>query len=420
MSAIGALFGLLLAVALILKKISPFYAMMAGAIAGALCGGMDISTSVKTMMDGVNSITPAVVRILSAGVLTGVLIKTGGAMSLANGIIKLSGERFALGAVALATLILTAAGVFIDVAVITVAPIALSLGKRLQFSKLTLLFAMIGGGKCGNIISPNPNTIAAAENMRAPLHSVMAANLIPAIVGFIAVVLITRWVYPSGEKVKEDDLSELPDKLPSFFSAAVAPVVALLLLSFRPLFGITIDPMLALPVGGLAGILSMRKFKEIIPSLKVGVEKMSPVAVMLIGTGFLAGVIKSSTLNELILSGLQSAHFPTLLIAPLSAALLSGATASTTAGATVASSSFADAIVGAGTSPNDGAAMINSGATILDHLPHGSFFHATAGAAALSIGNRMKLIPFESLIGIILATATTLFVAFGGVIELQT
>ncbi|MDD6210884.1 MAG: GntP family permease [Bacteroidales bacterium] len=412
MSAIGAIFGLLLAILLILKKVSPFYAMMAGALAGSLTGGADLSLSVKIMMEGVNSITPAVVRILAAGVLTGVLIRTGGAMALANGIIRLSGERFALGAIALATLILTASGVFIDVAVITVAPIALALGKRLNLSKLTLLFAMIGGGKCGNIISPNPNTIVCAENLGAPLASVMAANIIPAIVGFLGVIVIMRWVYPQGIRVNNEDLVHLPDELPSFWSSVIAPITALVLLSLRPLVGITIDPMLALPIGGLTGIIAMKRTKELMPSLVLGLEKMTPVAVLLIGTGFLAGVIKASTLNELILSGLQACHLPTLLIAPLAGALLSGATASTTAGATVASSSFSEAILSAGTSPIEGAAMINAGATVLDHLPHGSFFHATAGAAAMSIGNRMKLIPFESIIGALLATISTLVAAF--------
>ena len=44
--------------------------------------------------------------------------------------------------------------------------------------------------------------------------------------------------------------------------------------------------------------------------------------------------------------------------------------------------------------------MIHAGATVLDSLPHGSFFHATGGAVNLSINDRMKLIPFEAAIGI--------------------
>ena len=89
-------------------------------------------------------------------------------------------------------------------------------------------------------------------------------------------------------------------------------------------------------------------------------------------------------------------------MAPLSAALMSAATASTTAGATIASSSFAQTVLGAGVAAMWGAAMTNAGATVLDHLPHGSFFHATGGSVGMSIKERMKLIPYESLIGLVL------------------
>jgi GntP family gluconate:H+ symporter len=46
------------------------------------------------------------------------------------------------------------------------------------------------------------------------------------------------------------------------------------------------------------------------------------------------------------------------------------------------------------------AAMIHAGSTVIDSLPHGSFFHATGGAVNMSIGERMKLIPFEACVGL--------------------
>ena len=44
--------------------------------------------------------------------------------------------------------------------------------------------------------------------------------------------------------------------------------------------------------------------------------------------------------------------------------------------------------------------MIHAGATVLDSLPHGSFFHATGGSVFMSIEDRMKLIPYEALVGL--------------------
>ena len=36
-------------------------------------------------------------------------------------------------------------------------------------------------------------------------------------------------------------------------------------------------------------------------------------------------------------------------------------------------------------------AMIHSGATVIDSLPHGSFFHATGGSVNMAIKDRMKI-----------------------------
>ncbi|WHZ32920.1 hypothetical protein QNK01_04775 [Desemzia incerta] len=46
--------------------------------------------------------------------------------------------------------------------------------------------------------------------------------------------------------------------------------------------------------------------------------------------------------------------------------------------------------------------MIHAGATVLDHLPHGSFFHATAGSISLNFKERLKLVPYESLVGLVM------------------
>ena len=52
--------------------------------------------------------------------------------------------------------------------------------------------------------------------------------------------------------------------------------------------------------------------------------------------------------------------------------------------------------------------MIHAGATVLDHLPHGSFFHATGGSVFLGMKERLKLIPYESLVGLTLTIASTI------------
>ena len=127
----------------------------------------------------------------------------------------------------------------------------------------------------------------------------------------------------------------------------------------------------------------MRQWKNALPSIEFGLQKMSVIAVLLIGTGTIAGVIKDSTLKDYILAMLDHVSMGKDMIAPISGILMSAATASTTAGATLASASFADTILAVGVSSIWGAAMVNAGSTVLDHLPHGSFFHATGGVCEI-------------------------------------
>ena len=403
-SALAALIGLLIAIVLIIRKLSPVFSLMLGAVIGGLLAGWGVETTVTHMFSGVKEITPAIVRILAAGVLTGMLVKTGAATTIAKSIIRALGEKYIYLALAISAMILTGMGVFIDVAVITIAPIAIIMGNRLHLSKFKLLLAMIGGGKCGNILSPNPNTIIAAENFDAPLSSVMAAGIVPALIGLAVTVFVIVPLIPQGELMTDDATSTDTNEadLPSLWRSIIGPIVTIILLALRPIADIVIDPMIALPVGGVIGILATGKWRQTTTCLSYGLEKMSGIAILLVGTGTLAGIIKASAIKDVLVGLLAGWSNGGTFMAPIAGALMSAATASTTAGATIASASFGDAILAAGVTAIWGAAMTNAGATTLDHLPHGSFFHATGGSMGFSVSERLKLIPFETLVGLVL------------------
>ena len=401
-SALAALIGLVLSIVLIIRKLSPVYSLILGAIVGGLLAGWGLETTVAQMIAGVKDITPAIVRIIAAGVLTGMLVKTGAASTIARSIIKALGEKYIYLALALSALLLTAMGVFIDVAVITIAPIAIITGSKLRLPKFKLLLAMIGGGKCGNILSPNPNTIIAAENFDAPLSSVMAAGVLPALIGLAVTVFVIIPLMPKGDLMEADGVNEKDENLPSLWRSLLGPIVTIVLLALRPVVGVVIDPMIALPVGGIVGIIATGNWKNMGTCLGYGLEKMSGIAILLVGTGTLAGIIKASAIKDVLVGMLAGWSSGGTFMAPIAGALMSAATASTTAGATIASASFADAIMAAGVAAVWGAAMVNAGATILDHLPHGSFFHATGGSMGFSVKERLKLIPYESIVGLVL------------------
>ena len=407
-TVVGALTGLCLAIVMIVRKATPAYALVLGAFAGGIIGGGGLQDTVSAIVGGSQSMMPSVLRILTSGILAGALVKTGSAEKMAGAIVGVFGPRFALAAVAVAAMIVTAVGVFVDIAVITVAPVALAVGRRAGLPVPALLLAMVGGGKAGNVISPNPNTIAAADAFGLDLTALMMKNIVPALCALAVTVALSSWLArriarKGGAAVHETAMREGSSagdgRLPGILAAAAGPVVVVVLLAMRPVCGIGIDPLIALPAGGFASILACGKWRDAGACCEFGLSKVAGVAILLIGTGAVAGIIKNSGLNSGMIQFLEACRLPAFALAPLSSLLLSGATASTTAGVTIASQTFAGALAQAGVPSLSAAAMLHAGGTVFDALPHGSFFHATAGAVGMSVKDRLKLFPFGTLAG---------------------
>lgn len=402
-TTIGALIGMAVAIILIIKKVQPAYSLIFGALIGGVIGSGNLILTVDTMVSGAQSMISSVLRIMTSGILAGTLIKTGAAEKIAEVIVQKLGEKRALIAVAAATMVICAVGVFVDISVITVAPIALAIGKKAGYNKASLLLAMIGGGKAGNIISPNPNTIAVSEAFQVDLTSLMIKNIIPAVCALIVTVIIAT-ILPkkAGTMVSDQDLEKHADnkKLPTFIQAFAGPLTVIILLALRPIFSIVIDPLIALPLGGLVCAIACGSLVQFREFAEFGLSKVAGVSILLIGTGTIAGIIKASALQYDVISLLEMMKIPAFILAPIAGILMAGATASTTAGATIASQTFAQTLLNAGIPAISAGAMIHAGATVIDSLPHGSFFHATGGSVGMNIKERMKLIPFEACIGL--------------------
>ena len=110
-----------------------------------------------------------------------------------------------------------------------------------------------------------------------------------------------------GSRVSSQEVVAVETQnLPSFLTALVAPLVAIFLLALRPLADIKVDPLIALPLGGLIGALCMGKLRQANNYAISGLGKMAPVAIMLLGTGALAGIIANSGMKDVLIEGLKS------------------------------------------------------------------------------------------------------------------
>lgn len=398
---LGALLALGIAIVLIIMGIPASYSMLFGALIGGIVGGAGLSETLQIMVEGASGMTSAILRIIAAGILAGVLMGSGAANTIAETIVNKLGEANSLMALTISTFILTGIGVFGDVSVLTVAPIGIQVGKKTKTSKLAILFSMIGGVKGGQLASPNPNTIAAAEPFKVPLTNLMLAGVLPGIAVAIATMILAKTLVKKGTFFGEHEEEAVQENTPNLFSSIIGPIVTISLLVLRPIAGITIDPMIALPLGGIVGCLAMGKSNNFIKFSTLGLEKMSGVVLLLLGTGTISGIISNSSIQEVVISFVEGIGLPGFMLAPIAGITMGAATASATAGSSVGGNIFGESILKAGVAPLQAAQMIYTGTIWFDSLPHGSFFHVSCGSVNMQIKERLKLLPYELLIGIV-------------------
>lgn len=170
-------------------------------------------------------------------------------------------------------------------------------------------------------------------------------------------------------------------------------IAIILIIKTPPAYSLILGALIDSVIGGGGLTLTVN-------TMVSGASSMMSSVLRILTSGILAGIIKASNLQYDMINLLEVANLPAYLLAPLSGILMAGATASTTAGATIASQTFSSTLLAKGVTAIDAGAMIHAGSTVIDSMPHGSFFHATGGSVNMQIKERMKLIPFEAMVGL--------------------
>jgi len=420
-SILGVVVGLAISIFMITRKLNPVASLFLGTVIGGLLGGLDLSEVVSVIISGSQSVAGINARIVAGGILAGVLIETGATETIATTLVRKFGEKRVLIAIALSAMITCASGIFITVSIVMLAPIALSVASKTNVSKLAALLAVTGGTKAGNLISPNPNAVAASEAFGIPLQQVMIAGFIPMVFGVILTVIFASRLKAKGSYVSAAEAVALEKEkdLPPIGKAVVAPIVAISLLMVgmvADLVGLHwiaelhLDVLFVLPIAAIIGAVVMGKGKHMITYANNGIMKMVPIILILIGAGALGQLITISALPTMIKDLISTVGIPPIFLAPISSAMMSSASASTATGVILAANSFASAILYFGVAPLVAAATLHAGAVVIDIMPHGNIFLASKESFGVDMKERVSIMPFEILIGgLMLVVSMVLF-----------
>jgi Gnt-I system low-affinity gluconate transporter len=254
LALLGAVFfGIALLLFLILKlKLPAFIALLISSIATALMAGMDPSTIMETVKNGMGSTLGFVATVVGLGaIFGGILEHTGSAQALATFLISKTGESRAPIALALAGF-LVSIPVFFDVGFIILFPLIVGLHQKTGRSLVHYAVPLLAGLAVSHaFMPPTPGPLAVAEILGIPLGWMVLAG---AIAGLPA-------AYAGGIWYGKHIGNRLEVHLPTWFdekqaAAKVPPVGKVLPILLLPILLIVANTMIdaGLLATGQAGV----------------------------------------------------------------------------------------------------------------------------------------------------------------------
>ncbi len=370
MQGVGLIIAFVVAIVLLILgiskfKVHPFLALLTVAILFAFVAGMplvDIKENGEVVRQGIVSTISAgfsgtfagIGLVIIFGALIGAILEqTGGAVQIAESVVKVVGKKNP----ELAMLIMgwiVSIPVFCDSGFVILNPIRKALVKRTRTSSVAMSVSLSAGLYASHVfIPPTPGPIAAAEGLQVS-DNLLLIMLLGAIVSIPALAIAYGYAKFIGKRVQADDdvisadveqsyeellasYGELPSPTMSFLPI-ILPIILMAIGSIAKAFGASGGfgrflaflgtPMIAIAIGVIAGIVLIfqtkrwDKFQALTEST---LKTVGPILFITAAGGVLGKVIQNSGMiayieeNATLLVGM-GIFFPFLLSAILKTA----------------------------------------------------------------------------------------------------
>ncbi|HDG1521053.1 TPA: GntP family permease [Vibrio cholerae] len=400
-------------------KVHPFLALLLAAFLGAFAYGLPADTIAKTITTGFGGILGYIGLVIVLGTIIGVILeKSGAAITMADTVIKLLGERFPTLTMSIIGYIVSIP-VFCDSGFVILNSLKESLAKRLATSSVAMSVALATGLYATHtFVPPTPGPIAAAGNLglESQLGLVIAIGLFVAAVAAIAGMLwanrfqaVEADIIDSQESPKQDwqALKASYGQLPSA-SQAFAPIFVPILLiclgsiakfpSFPfgqgmlfEVLGFLGQPLTALLIGLLLAVRLLKsadKVAEFGERISQGITAAAPILLITGAGGAFGAVLKATPLADYLgttLSALGVGIFMPFIVA----AALKSAQGSSTVVLVTTSALVAPLLGQLGLDSEMGRALtvmaIGAGAMTVSHA-NDSFFWVVSQFSRMSVG----------------------------------
>lgn len=356
------LFSLVLIVVAIMKyDIHPFLALFVGAIVYGLLAGMPGDLILKSISDGFGGVLGRIGLLILLGVIIGTFLeRTGGAMVIAQKVLKIIGEKSVQLAMMITGFILSIP-VFGDSAFIVMHPInkSLSFRGKLPFAATTVALTL-GLSSSHSLVPPTPGPIAAAGILGADLGLVIFWGIVAGSLALIPCFFFVKYYVTRIDLVPvytSNETSAAPTKFPSLGKSILPIIIPILLIILGSVatyptkpFGDGIltsmfifigNPVMALLIGVFLSFILPEKLsvKFISSTGWVGeaVTVSAPIILITGAGGVFGAMLQNSGLGDLVSSNLAGAEWGIFLPFLMASALKTAQGSSTVAIITTAS-----------------------------------------------------------------------------------
>lgn len=226
---------IVLILVLILKfRVQAFVSLLLAAIfVGIASRTLGLTEVAQTIVDGMGGALGFIATIIGLGAIFGQMIEhSGGAQSLANGMLKAFGEKRANWAM-LMTGFLISIPVFLDVGVVILAPIIYALARRSGKSVLVYALPLLAGMAVTHaFVPPTPGPTYVAYALGAPLGYAILWGIAVGLPTALITIPVCRWL---GEKfhidppeAEDEEVEPSGSGTPSLGLPSVGTILAIL------------------------------------------------------------------------------------------------------------------------------------------------------------------------------------------------
>ena len=351
----------LIIIAIIRFDIHPFLALFVGAILYGLLTGMPGELILQSIADGFGGVMGKIGLVILLGIIIGTFLeKTGGALVIAQKVLKVIGEKSVMLAMMITGWILSIP-IFGDSAFVMMNPInkSLSYKGKLNFATTTVALTL-GVTATHSLVPPTPGPIATAGILGADLGLVILWGIIVSIIALIPCFFYVKYYvskFHLEPQMIDMDKKTSVKKYPTLGKSTFPIIVPLLLIVFasvanyptRPfgegIFASTLiflgHPVMALLIGAFLSFFLPDKFdiKLLGSTGWIGDSLVIAAPIILItGAGGVFGMmLQNSGIAELVSSNMANVNWGLFLPFLMALALKTAQGSSTVAMITTAS-----------------------------------------------------------------------------------